>query len=869
MTRRWTAGVERTVLGNGLTVLVKRDTSAPVVAAVTHVKAGFFDEPDRWAGISHVLEHMYFKGTPRRGPGAIARETKAAGGYLNASTSYDRTSYFVVLPASGLATALDIQADALQHAAIDREELARELQVIIQEAKRKLDTPSAVTQESLFELMFDRHRIRRWRIGTEEALAGFTREDVWGYYRSRYVPHRTIVSIVGDVDPLETFRLVERAYGGWAPGEAASDPSPAEPERRDVRARTLRGDVANAELALGWRTVSPLHRDAIPLDLAAAVLGSGRGSRLHRRLREPGTAMSVSAWHYAPTELGVFSIGADCDPERIDDVLAGVASELAAAAAEPPSAEELGRARTLFDVRLARRLESMEGQASTYASAEALGGLDLIEQEHAAMHAATPAQVCDAIATWLRPDAVSAVAYLPRARGADVDVARVRRAFGAAPHATRPAPLPALTAPAGAPSEGALVAGVLHLALPGADVLVARKAGTPLVTLGIYALRPEPEAPGEAGIGVLAMRAAVRGAGDWDAATLAGLIERLGGGLAPSVGTDTIGVGTTVLAEHLGPALQLLSTVFHAPTLEERSVAAERSVLVGEAEQAADDMFRFPFQLAFGAAFGDVGYGVPVAGRPDSLRELAAARVRAWHADTTARARPVVIAVGDVEPHAAAGTIAAVVRDWSARPAIVAPDPFPYAFGAEPVERVVTRDKAQSAFAMVFAGPGRADHDRHAADVWSAIASGLGGRLFDALRDRRSLAYTVVASAWQRRRAGALLTYIATGPDREQEARDAMLEELARFAREPVSTDELTRAVEYLAGQHQVARQSAGGVAGEILDTFLAGEPLAQLESPAAGVRAVTREQVQALAARAFEARARAEGVVRGSGGGR
>jgi zinc protease len=89
---RWTESVRREVLPNGLTVLVQEDRSAPVVAVVTHVKAGFFDEPDRWTGISHVLEHMFFKGTGRRGVGAVARETKSAGGYLNASTSYDHTS---------------------------------------------------------------------------------------------------------------------------------------------------------------------------------------------------------------------------------------------------------------------------------------------------------------------------------------------------------------------------------------------------------------------------------------------------------------------------------------------------------------------------------------------------------------------------------------------------------------------------------------------------------------------------------------------------------------------------------------------------------------------------------------------------------
>src|ERR1043166_5897557 len=148
VTLRWTRDVRRVVLPNGLTLLVQRDPAAPAVAVVSHVRAGFFDEPDRVAGVSHVLEHMLFKGTPTRSVGAIARETKAAGGYLNASTGYTQTTYFAVLPAASLAVALDLQADALQRSVLDPEELRRELRVIMEEARRKLDTPSAVDRKS-------------------------------------------------------------------------------------------------------------------------------------------------------------------------------------------------------------------------------------------------------------------------------------------------------------------------------------------------------------------------------------------------------------------------------------------------------------------------------------------------------------------------------------------------------------------------------------------------------------------------------------------------------------------------------------------------------------------------------------------------
>jgi zinc protease len=121
------ATVTRVVLKNGLTVLVRRDASAPVAAAVTYVKAGYFDETDDVVGIAHVLEHMFFKGTEQRGVGEISKQTKAAGGYLNAHTIYDHTSYYVVLPSSGFDAGLEVQADAYANSKIDAKELAKEV----------------------------------------------------------------------------------------------------------------------------------------------------------------------------------------------------------------------------------------------------------------------------------------------------------------------------------------------------------------------------------------------------------------------------------------------------------------------------------------------------------------------------------------------------------------------------------------------------------------------------------------------------------------------------------------------------------------------------------------------------------------------
>jgi zinc protease len=866
----WTSGVHREVLENGLTLLIQPDHSASVVAVVTHVQAGFFDEPDRWVGISHVLEHMFFKGTARRGVGAIARETKSAGGYLNASTSYDHTTYFTVLPASGLADALDIQSDALRNSLIDTDELARELRVIIQEAKRKLDTASAVAYETMHEVMFDRHRIRRWRIGHEEQLARLTRDDLWAYYRSRYVPERTIVAIVGAVEPGTALGLARKAYGDWPAAPGATDRSPEEPARREVRARTLRGDVTQGELALGWRTVPPLHPDAPSLDLAAAVLGAGRGSWLYRTLREPGTVTWVSAHDYAPTELGVFSVTAELPAEKLAAAVDGVAESVARLALQGPSPDDLERALTMIQARWARRLESMEGRASALASAEALEDFSLLDRDYHALGLLQADDVREAAQRYLDPSSVSGVAYLPRGEGAELTAEGLGRAFAVtrlSPAPISAPPLPLTSRPPVA-APGLLQAGVLLTRLPGVDLLVRRKAGVPLVHLGIYVPKLAFDPPAQAGLGALTVRSAVRGAGDLDAGALAFAFERLGGSVSAIAATDWLGFGASVLGERLADAAGLLDLVFGSPRFLESEVATERGLMIAEAEQVADDMFRYPFILALAAAFGNDGYGLPLGGLPHTLPAITTADVRAWHSAALLHARPAVIAVGDIEPERASAVLAGVFGYRGVFPASIEPPQLDWMLAGDGEERtrVVTRDKAQAALAMAFPAPPRRHPDRAAAQVWAAVASGLGGRLFEALRDRRSLAYTVVASAWQKARAGALLTYIATSPEREEEAREAMLAELSRFAQEPVSDPELRQAVSYLAGQEEVSRQHGSAVAGEILDAWIAGTGLDELEDPAAQYRAVSAEDVQRVATGSFDGLRRAEGVVRGSG---
>ena len=861
------AGVTRQVLPNGLTVLVRRDPSAPVVAVVTYVKAGYFDETDDVVGIAHVLEHMYFKGTPTRGPGEVARQTKANGGYLNASTIYDHTRYYAVLPSSGFEAGLAIQADAYANSLIDAEELRRELEVIIQEANRKADNPGAVTTESLFELLHDRHRIRRWRIGREAGLRALTRDALHGFYRNFYRPRSTILAIVGDVDVAQALRLVDRHYGALPDESPRHTPGLSEEAMPGRRYRHLAGDVTHWHAAFGWRVPGPLNADAPVLDLSATILASGRASRLYRAVRERRHATSVAAWNYTPADLGVFVVQLEGEPGHVDAAL-GETWQQVHRLGDSVSSTEVVRAQRLYESRQLRRLESMEGQANWLADWEAQGGLELAAAHADATMAATPALVRDAVARHLDPGQASLLLYEPAASApwAEAATAAFPRLDA---HVATPVAVVPVDEPPAAPAvaRGLVPERVeqeVHVfrTAGGVPILARRRAGAPIVHLGVYSsggASREPAVLG--GLGTLLTRAAIKGTRRRDADTVALLSELLGGGISPSASSDGLGWGLSVPTRALRAAVELLADVVLEPAFAPSVIETERGLARAQLAQLRDDMYRYPTRLATEVAFGAHPYARSPLGTDDGLAAVTADDLARWHEAQVRRGDLVLAVVGDLDPAEVAAVLADAFAPMRHAPVSKLASPVWTGGGAMRVEE---RDKSQTALAMAFPGPARGDPARHAAHLLGVIASGLGGRFFDELRDKRSLAYTVHVSPSVRAAAGMMQAYIATGPQQEDEARAGLLEQFARLCDEPVTDDELTRARTYALGTHAIAQQDPGHLLGEMMDAWMYGAGLHELGEVESRIAGVTAADIQRLCQRYLTADQRVEGVVRG-----
>jgi len=862
------ATVTRTVLANGLTVLIQRDTTAPVAAVNTFVRAGYFDESDDIIGIAHVLEHMFFKGTPTYAVGEIAKATKAAGGYLNAHTIYDHTSYYAVLPASGFAEGLAVQADAYANSMIDADELRRELEVIIQEAKRKEDNPGAVTTETLYALLHDTHRIRRWRIGREEGLRALRRDQMLGFYRNFYTPSNTVLAISGDVDVDATLKKVDRLYGHLPAGEPVRTPGPAEPEHAGFRYRELCGDVEQTHCEIGWRTVPALHEDVAPLDLLAAVLGSGRASRLYRAVRDRQLAGSVGAYNYSPPEVGVFVVSSEGKPDRAVDAARAMWAQVRAVRDGAIDGAAIDRAHRLFAARWARSMETAEGRAAYLAEWESLGGWQLGDEYYDAFMRADADAATDVARRYLTEERAGFVTYRPEDApeiAADADAALVLLTNGTAtPLVTVPRePTPRAAAPARATFEREEAGVRVYRLASGIPVLVRVRPGAAITHMGVYAGAGSAHEPRErAGITALAARTSVRATSSRNALAIAEESELLGGSIGTSVGSESLGWSFSVPTANVAPALALLADVVQHATIPEEALETERAALLADLAQLRDDMYRYPMRLLHEVAYAGHPYSIPATGTEDTVRAIAVDEVRNWYRTAMLRAPFVIGVAGDGDPDALAQLVAGQFGEIAmAERAPLSPPTWP----AGDRERIATRDKAQTALAIAFPSPSRNDDQRFAARVLASVASGLGGRFFEELRDRRSLAYTVHAFDSEQRLAGMFIAYIATSPEREDEARDGLIQEFARLREEEVTPEELERARRYLLGMHDIRQERGGAVLSDMVDAWLFGTSLRELDEFDARIGSVTAADLRQLALTYFDPMRIVEGVVRGA----
>ncbi|MBI3192616.1 MAG: insulinase family protein, partial [Pedosphaera parvula] len=358
-------GVKLTTLDNGLTVIVREDHSAPVVSAQAWCKTGSINE-GKWlgAGMSHVLEHMLFKGTSTRGTGRIDQEVQDAGGYMNAYTSFDRTVYWINVPNTGATVAIDILCDIMQHATLPPDEMAKEKQVILREMDMNQDDPDRRSSRRLFETAYTQSPYRFTVIGYPDIYNELQREDVFAYYREKYVPNNVFFVVVGDVKTEDVVAQIKTAYAKTKAKALPPLVLPEEPKQIAPRELIEEAPIQLGHFHIGWHIPDIRHPDVPLLDVLATLLGSGRSSRLYQEVREKqGLVVSADAWTYSPGNPGVFGVSAMVNADKFEAARDAMLAEVERLKRKPVTAAELQKAVKQFTAATLASRKTMQGQA--------------------------------------------------------------------------------------------------------------------------------------------------------------------------------------------------------------------------------------------------------------------------------------------------------------------------------------------------------------------------------------------------------------------------------------------------------------------------------------------------------------------------
>lgn len=336
--------IEQFTLPNGLRVLCEQLPHLRSVSMGVWVKAGSILEREHENGLSHLIEHMAFKGTGRRSAKQIAQEMDAVGGYLNAATSKLCTCYYAKVIDENLPLAADILSDIVRFPAIDPKELDKERNVVLEEISMTDDSPEDVAYDLIASAMFGKQPLGQTILGPRELIAGYTREDILAFRARHYSPMNTCVAIAGNFDLNQVKDLMAQRFGDWTGG--TGEIFPVNAVNQNPQTLTADKDTEQAHICLGYRGKPLGDADAYPMAVFNSILGGGMSSRLFQRIREESAmAYSVYSAPSAYPHCGDFTIYAAVSPRNVKTVLAQIDEETSRLVRDGATQEEFNMAK--------------------------------------------------------------------------------------------------------------------------------------------------------------------------------------------------------------------------------------------------------------------------------------------------------------------------------------------------------------------------------------------------------------------------------------------------------------------------------------------------------------------------------------------
>ncbi len=781
--------VSKKILDNGLVVLAKESPPEKLAAVNIKIKAGSSMENEYLgSGISHLVEHMLFKGTTTRVPGQIEREVKAMGAVINGSTDQDVTGYNMIVPPQNLPQALQLLKDMLLNASFDPAEFEKEKEVILKELRMDNDDPQDMLARSIFGTAYLRHAYKYPPIGYEERFKTLTREDALKYYNRMYTPDRMVIAVVGGIDAGEAISSVEAAFKDFRPPNySVIASSPTEPNQIDVRRLEKPLETNLAYLGMAYHSMSISDEDLFAMDVLSMILGRGNNSRLNTALfKEKQLVHSISSWNFTPRDPGLFAITAILDPSKLAEAEASIKEEISKLRTTEALDKELETAKRMVLSDYILSLQAIDTQAEYLATNMMLTGSYTFSARYVkGIQSVSKEDVRSSAERYLREDNLNVVKIVPQ----DFSTAKQ----------PRPAPAPE------SPVRRDILANGLRM-------IIRQDAKTPSVALTVAIgggmSREDPE---NSGISNIAARMLLKGTASKKEADIAAGIERLGGSIVAFNGFNSFGINVEFLKPDIDQILSMLQDIIKNSEFPQEELDKEKGLAIAMISEEDDDIFQRGINALRKEIFPDSPYGFRYMGNPSAIKALNRDDVAGFYR-TYAVPNNIVISVsGDVEPQSVLDKTRAAFGDLQSKelPARMLNIPRPDKISVTTIEM----EKEQSLVLTGFMTSDLKSPDRYPLEILSSVMSGNSGRLFEALRSREGFAYALGCAQKMMIDTGFFILYTATTKDKVASAEKILLEEAAILRQQGVTDDELALAKKELLTNFYIKSQSNAFIA--------------------------------------------------------
>lgn len=804
-----------TKLANGLTVLAERDKRFPLVSLRLYVHAGSAYESAEQAGISHVLEHMVFKGTNKRPKAALATAVESVGGYINAATSFDYTVYTTDVPAEEWRLGMDVLHDMAFNATLDPKELEPEKEVILSELQRSEDNPGGRIIKHLLSQSLAGTSYERPIIGYKDTINAVTSESLRAYIAQHYQPQSMLLVVCGDVDEKDALQEAEKLFGALKNTQSVTPPTNVHPQPVAGPIITVeKGQWNKVHIGIAFPSIGFSDSRSAALDLFAYMLGGDNSSLLYRDFKyEQKLVDDISVANYSFERLGLFAVTAVLDADNVEPFLEALAARFATLTAADFDAAAYKRGKLNIEDAFYRSKETLAGYTSKLGYMQFFNGGAQGEVNYLqALREVTQESVQSLISDILVPQNMNTVVLLPEA--AEINqisvIDAVKRVWNTKPQAQ------VQTQKAGKGAQEILE-------LPNDCRIILQADNTlPYTALDLVFFGGDSLLSKEdQGLAVLSAEMLTNGSGAMSATAWEDYLGDRASGIDVSAGRSNFAVSARYPERFSGDISALVVQMLNEPSFAEEELEREKDNLISAITMRNDQALGLAFRELFPFLFTNGATSYYHMGQKERVAEFSKADIETfWR---TQRAQPWVLSVcGTFDRDAIMALAQKLPVPTVAKSAISAPT-----WNEKKNELSLTLpDRKQAHRLMLFKTVGVSHKDSVGLKVLNAVLAGQSGLLFRDLRDTHGLGYTVTAFPWQDENTGFLTFYIGTENDKVDAAQEGFSRIIKQLHTTLLPEEDILRGKNSLRGDYYRGHQSLGSRSSEAALLSILGLPL-------------------------------------------